>query len=329
MVMRKFLLVLCFHSALVNCQDLNNLTFSQWIELIGDTVKLGDGDVKESDITLLLFTRTNPNVARNLVLHGQNEIDIAKPTKFIVHGWLENYLVEWYREMKDELLKYEDANVIQVDWSRVAKLYYVSSAKNTELVGNILGNFILENKIPSENNHLIGHSLGAHVVAFAGKRIKKLTASRVRRISALDPAGPYFRLPIIFENERLSREDAEIVDVIHTDGGFFGFDEPLGTVDIYVNGGRRRQPGCHDAEPMFDVYEILKNSFCSHKRSHDYFIQSLNNAEIRCHFCASYMNLRNNTCSTSKVYQIIHQNITEDMKGICAVNTGRVPPYFQ
>lgn len=38
--------------------------------------------------------------------------------------------------------------------------------------------------------------------------------------------------------------DAEFVDVVHTDGGVFGFDSPLGHVDFYPNGGMPFQPGC-------------------------------------------------------------------------------------
>ena len=53
--------------------------------------------------------------------------------------------------------------------------------------------------------------------------------------------------------------DAELVDIIHTNAneatkgsvanflidGYFGFWDPLGTVDFYVNGGGPKQHGCH------------------------------------------------------------------------------------
>lgn len=38
--------------------------------------------------------------------------------------------------------------------------------------------------------------------------------------------------------------DAAFVDVIHTDGGIFGFPNPLGHADFYPNGGKPPQPGC-------------------------------------------------------------------------------------
>lgn len=43
----------------------------------------------------------------------------------------------------------------------------------------------------------------------------------------------------------LTAADAMFVDVIHTDGGNFGFPNPLGHVDFYPNGGKPIQPGCN------------------------------------------------------------------------------------
>lgn len=41
------------------------------------------------------------------------------------------------------------------------------------------------------------------------------------------------------------------VDIIHTDAGGFGAPKSTGTVDFWVNGGRRFQPGCPVGEFMF------------------------------------------------------------------------------
>lgn len=66
------------------------------------------------------------------------------------------------------------------------------------------------------------------------------------RISALDPAGPmFFTLrPAFATHFSLTAEDADMVDIIHTDRGFYGFPVSTGTVDFYPNGGTRYQPGC-------------------------------------------------------------------------------------
>lgn len=46
------------------------------------------------------------------------------------------------------------------------------------------------------------------------------------------------------KNGHLSSTDAEFVDVIHTDGGVFGFPIALGDADFFPNGGFPAQPGC-------------------------------------------------------------------------------------
>lgn len=95
--------------------------------------------------------------------------------------------------------------------------------------------------VPLENILLVGHSLGGQVSGFVGKKVQELTGKKLPRIVALDPAGPFFiSRP---EEERLNKNDAEVVQVIHTDGGTFGFKASCGTIDFFPNGGNS-QPGC-------------------------------------------------------------------------------------
>ncbi|EEC00284.1 lipase, putative, partial [Ixodes scapularis] len=51
-----------------------------------------------------------------------------------------------------------------------------------------------------------------------------------------------------FEDERLDRDDADFVDVIHSSNGVYelGMREPMGHVDFYPNGGGD-QPRCFSA----------------------------------------------------------------------------------
>lgn len=60
-------------------------------------------------------------------------------------------------------------------------------------------------------------------------------------VAALDPALPGFTFEGI---PNLTPEDAELVDVIHTDAGFFGFTRQNGHIDFWPNNGTRVQPGC-------------------------------------------------------------------------------------
>lgn len=145
--------------------------------------------------------------------------------------------------LRDEYLKYEDVNVIMLDWKTIAGTQnYIDSARATQDVGKVLAQFVdymVENMNADTGRiHIIGQSLGGHISGFAGKYVTK---GRIARISGLDPAGPLFLLRE--RNMRLDSEDAEFVDVIHTAAGTFGHYANLGHVDFYPNGGVM-QPNC-------------------------------------------------------------------------------------
>lgn len=53
--------------------------------------------------------------------------------------------------------------------------------------------------------------------------------------------GPLFSTRPL--TKRLNKDDADVVEVLHTDGGTFGFKDACGTIDFFANGGSS-QPGC-------------------------------------------------------------------------------------
>lgn len=105
--------------------------------------------------------------------------------------------------------------------------------------------------------HLIGSSLGAHVAGISGHVLKTDFGleSKIGRITgmneyehfpwemnahgvlftALDPAGLFYRGRKAVD-EKLDKEDAEFVDVIHTNMGQLGLNEVMGHVDMFPNG---------------------------------------------------------------------------------------------
>jgi len=64
-------------------------------------------------------------------------------------------------------------------------------------------------------------------------------------------------------DERLDYSQAKLVDVVHTSGGFLGFNKRLGHRDFYPNGGGWPQPGCTidyacNDRYNLDIYQIKK-----------------------------------------------------------------------
>lgn len=82
------------------------------------------------------------------------------------------------------------------------------------------------------------------------------------RNSGLDPAFPFFSLADA--GDRISETDAKYVQIIHTCGGFLGFDKAIGTADFYPDGGAT-QANC-----LIDV-----GGACSHGRAYEYYAESI------------------------------------------------------
>ncbi|OTF75485.1 hypothetical protein BLA29_011793, partial [Euroglyphus maynei] len=170
-------------------------------------------------------------------------------TKILIHGWRGDSQESWLSTLKDTLLKAKDLNVIIVGWPGGAKNLYTQSVSNTRIIGIMMG-ILIENlaqkfNVSLNSFHLIGHSLGAHVVGYAGKHLN----GSIGRITGLDPAGPFYK-GLNNTEARLWHTDAQFVEAMHTDAQpiiqlGLGMFETCGHVDIYPNGGEE-QPGCED-----------------------------------------------------------------------------------
>eukprot|EP00057_Strongylocentrotus_purpuratus_P035015 XP_797417.3 PREDICTED: pancreatic lipase-related protein 2 [Strongylocentrotus purpuratus] len=210
----------------------------------------------EINTQFFLYTRRNqfePQELRRDDVDGlrASNFDPRKKTKISSHGYTADSFRPWELDKKDAFLEAEDANVICVDWSGGANDLYSKSHQNVRVVGREIGLLIrflnLEMGMFYKDLHVIGMSLGAHAVGYAGE-----FQPGIARITGLDPAGPYFRDELGFEffnngpECRLDPTDAIFVDVIHTDGNDIigaGQMGQLGHQDFYPNGGRH-QPGC-------------------------------------------------------------------------------------
>ncbi|CAK1544574.1 unnamed protein product [Leptosia nina] len=216
-----------------------------------------------------LFTRQNPHHRQVLYNGNANSVRNSnyrgnRPTKIIVHGWRNDGNSHMNIIIRDAFLAVMDCNVIVVDWGRIAgNLNYPQVAAGVPDVGNHVGHFIQFVFNTAGGNwdqlHLVGFSLGAHVVGNAGRVI----GGRARRVTGLDPAGPSWH----GNGLALNRYSGRFVEVIHTDGHMLGLMDPLGHADFYPNGGKNPQPGC-----------IINN--CSHSRANEFFAATVHHGHL-------------------------------------------------
>ncbi|KAJ8984765.1 hypothetical protein NQ317_012128 [Molorchus minor] len=217
----------------------------------------------------ILYTRLNPSEGQFIRANNQtierSNLDIKKGIKFIIHGFIDTPLSNWVGDMRDELLKAYDVNVIVVDWAGGSLPLYTQATANTRLVGLEIAYLI---------NYFVG--MPPHV--------------------------------------RLDPTDADLVDVIHTDGkGIFflgyGMSQPCGHLDFYPNDGKE-QPGCDITQtplvPLTLIREGLEEASrvlvaCNHVRAIKLFTDSINSkCPYIAHQCSNYNQFKEGKCFTCK-----------------------------
>jgi len=291
--------------------DLGCITLDpSWIDLINRPVNVMPLERSRINTTFLLRTREQPDQdavlrATDTTTISQSTFQGGRPTKFIVHGFLNTGFDSWVQEMSAALLEHGDYNVISVDWSGGSMPPYTQATANTRLVGReialLVNTLVAEFGASAGDVHLIGHSLGAHTSGYAGQNITGLG-----RITGMDPAGPYFQWMPTFV--RLDPSDATLVDIIHSNGvanfalGGWGSSQPMGHLDFYPNGGAH-QPGCPAVElpaglSIDDIVDFGTGLVaCSHGRAYDLFTESLR-SPVRpvAYECPSYHDFQQGEC---------------------------------
>ncbi|XP_058397672.1 hepatic triacylglycerol lipase isoform X1 [Diceros bicornis minor] len=247
--------------------------------------------LRETATKFLLFENQMDKGCRIRLNHSdtlqQCGFNSSLPLVVIIHGWsfdglLESWIWQLVATLKSPLV--QPVNVVLADWVILAYHQYSVAVRNSRLVGQEVADLLqwLEEsaQFSPSNVHLIGYSLGAHVSGFAGSYMRG--KHKIGRITALDAAGPLFEGTS--PSDRLSPDDANFVDAIHTFtqehmGLSVGIKQPIAHYDFYPNGGTF-QPGCHFLEFYKDIAKhglnaITRTIKCAHVRSVYLFIDSL------------------------------------------------------
>ncbi|XP_060092167.1 LOW QUALITY PROTEIN: endothelial lipase [Heteronotia binoei] len=213
------------------------------------------------------------------------KFNLSAKSFFIIHGWTMSGMFETWQDSLVTALREREkgSNVVVVDWLSFAHQLYTNAVNYTRVVGKEMAKLLdwLEEKehFHLKNVHLLGYSLGAHVAGFAGNYAR----GTVGRITGMDPAGPMFEG--VEPDRRLSPDDADFVDVLHTYtrealGVSIGIQMPIGHIDVYPNGGDV-QPGCSLTDVLGSLaYGNFGDAVrCEHERSVFLFVDSLVNKD--------------------------------------------------
>ncbi|XP_052737647.1 pancreatic triacylglycerol lipase-like [Bicyclus anynana] len=195
-----------------------------------------------TQIVFHLFTRNNPRQSQPLLVSQasilSSSFQYESRTYITIHSYGQGVAGNFNAHVVPAFLAVEDANVIAVDWSPGASVY-VQGLANIPQVGDRIAQFVnlLSNDFSysTANIRIVGVGLGGHAAGIAARGV----TGTIPHIIALDPSlhgWPH-------HPQKLNKNDAEVVEVIHTTAGHYGYDEPLGDLDFYPNGGSR-QIGC-------------------------------------------------------------------------------------
>lgn len=206
-----------------------------------------------------------------------------------MHGFTEDPHKSSYTNMHQAFLAKGNFNILALDSSSLIRWLYLRSSTMVRFIGHALGSALatmVQAGLDPSSIHLIGHSLGSHIASFTGKTLHNLTGYKVGRISGLDPAGPCFA--DVDPELRLTKTDADYVDVMHTDAGVYGLNAIVGHRDYYPNSGSE-QYGC-----------LLQT--CSHSRAWLYFAESVvNHTAFPAVSCDSWKAFKNGQCDYNDV----------------------------
>ncbi|KAK3909135.1 Pancreatic triacylglycerol lipase [Frankliniella fusca] len=308
-------------------------------------------EVGPDDVTFYLYTR-GQELSEVIDVDDpstlwQSSFDPKRPTRFVTHGWKSSSDADVVQLIKSAYLEVEDCNVIGVDWSALASSNFYPWAKSytnpvgrqatplSPRVSDLIKMMVGEEKWGATGSrrkkkkkvvgadkgraklsdiHLLGHSLGAHLMGYAGSHLRPY---KVARITGMDPAMPLFEI-LPSSDGHLDASDAEFVDVIHTCAGALGFLDNIGHADFYPNGGTPVQPGCCCAAELAEA--------CSHGRSYQFYAESIRSKDFVGLACDNWEAFQNGSCAGGTT-AVMGEHTPPKTRGVFYLNTMRSAPF--
>lgn len=219
-------------------------------------------DLPDSERTRVLFysNKLQKDVALNYQASGWTDdtidklassgFDPRKPTLIYSFGWSQNPKANWLVKLRS---KYQAMfskrsptfNLLIFDWSVYSRLSYTMSVKHVPGLGEVLYEFLskLRSRLSVDMNavNLIGYSLSTHIVGYSARLMNEREGVKLGQMTLIDPTGVCFQDDS--SSNQFSQEftvrpgDAALTVARHYDMGGLGARQPVGHVDVYVNGG--------------------------------------------------------------------------------------------
>lgn len=243
-------------------------------------------DVSEVNIVVIDFKN---HIQKNYSIYdaGQITSDFDMSRKFIVYGATFTSQIRGYGDIwaLEGVEAVPDVYYLYIDYSAYSGItvtipHLEHMTPYVYYVGKAVGELLANNGFKPENIHLVGHSLGGHIIGYIAQTYIAETGNKVRRLTALDPSKPCF-IDAREEDKTIKSGVADYVEVLHCTNKDIGTDTINGDTDYFFNwvSSTPVQPGCYDGI-YYPGLGNISAEYCSHNLCVLYWANTVRNKDL-------------------------------------------------